>query len=117
MSPSPRLLLTLVVIAVTTVATPAQTTQPPPAVKAIRFGTLLDGTGAVLTNAVVIIEGDRTKIVSVSNSSIPANVEVIDLSRYTGIPGMIDMHTHLTGNSEEDLRGQTTVFLRFRIKC
>lgn len=72
-----------------------------PTMKAIRFGKLVDGTGAVLTNAVVVVEGDRIKSVSTAGSSIPANAEVIDLSRYTGIPGLIDMHTHLAEPSEE----------------
>ena len=34
-----------------------------------------------------------------SGSAIPPNAEVIDLSRYTGIPGLIDMHIHLSGTS------------------
>ncbi len=65
--------------------------------KAIRFGKLVDGSGKVLTNAIVVVEGDRIKSVSTSESSIPANVQVVDLSRYTGIPGLIDVHMHLAG--------------------
>ena len=68
----------------------------PPSTKAIRFRTLVDGTGAVLSNAVVIVEGDRIKSVGTS-LAIPANADAIDLSGYTGIPGMIDVHTHLAG--------------------
>jgi len=107
-----RLLLALVLVAATTLGPPtarvfaqaggrSATALPP--TKAIRFGKLVDGTGAVLTNAVVVIEGDRIKAVSASRSSIPANIEIIDLSRYTGIPGLIDMHTHLAEHSEEPL--------------
>jgi imidazolonepropionase-like amidohydrolase len=66
------------------------------ATKAIKFGKLVDGTGRVLTNAVVIVEDDRVKSVASGNVSIPAGAEVIDLSRYTGIPGLIDGHTHIT---------------------
>jgi len=65
-------------------------------VKAIRFGKLVDGTGKVLTNSIVIVEGDRIKSVNTNNSSIPRGAELIDLGRYTGIPGLIDVHTHMT---------------------
>jgi len=65
------------------------------AVKAIKFSKLIDGTGKVLTNALVVIENDRIKSVS-ANSSVPPGTEVIDLSRYTGLPGLIDAHTHMT---------------------
>jgi imidazolonepropionase-like amidohydrolase len=65
-------------------------------VKALRFGKLVDGAGKVSTNAVVVIENDRIRSVIADGSSIPAGAEVIDLARYTAIPGLIDAHTHMT---------------------
>ena len=75
---------------------PCLQSRAAPPVKVIRFGKLVDGTGKVLTNAIVIVEGDRIKSVDTNNSSIPRGAEVIDLGRYTGIPGLIDVHTHMT---------------------
>lgn len=65
------------------------------ATKAVKFGKLVDGTGLVFTNAVVIVEGDRVQSVASGDTSIPSGAEVIDLSRYTGVPGLIDAHTHI----------------------
>jgi imidazolonepropionase-like amidohydrolase len=62
--------------------------------KAIKFGKLWDG-HRVIANAVVVVDDDKIRSVS-SGGAIPAGVQVIDLSRYSGIPGMIDMHTHVT---------------------
>src|SRR5947199_10849185 len=63
-------------------------------VKAVRFGKLWDGKGKVWTNAIVIVEGRRIRGVSSDASAIPAGAEVIDLSKYSGLPGLIDVHTH-----------------------
>jgi imidazolonepropionase-like amidohydrolase len=65
-------------------------------IKAIRFGKLIDGTGKVLTNALVIVKGDRIESVSSGGSQVPSGAQVLDLSAYTGLPGMIDAHTHMT---------------------
>ena len=66
----------------------AVTAQP----TAVRFGQLWDG-DRIIKNAVVIIDSGR--IVAVGDS-VPAGAHVIDLGRYTGLPGLIDLHTHIT---------------------
>jgi imidazolonepropionase-like amidohydrolase len=65
----------------------------PAATKAIHFGHLWDGKGKLWSNPVVVVEGDRVRSV---NTRIPPGAEVIDLSRYTGLPGLLDVHTHIT---------------------
>src|SRR5438105_15061258 len=74
----------------------AAASQAAAATKVIRFGKLIDGTGRIITNAVVIVEDDRVQRVASGNVPIPPGAEVIDLSPYTGIPGLIDAHTHIT---------------------
>jgi len=80
-----RLALTLGLLACTSTAQ-AQVT-------AIKFGQLIDGKGGVIANVVVVVDSDKVKSVS---TTVPAGATVIDLSRYTGMPGMIDVHTHMT---------------------
>ena len=61
---------------------------------AVRFGQLWDG-ARMIADAVVIVDGDR--IVRVDRGGAPpAGATVIDLRRYTGLPGLIDLHTHIT---------------------
>jgi len=76
--------------------------------KALKFGKLWDG-HRMIANAVVIVDDDKIRSVA-TNGAIPAGVETIDLSRYTGIPGMIDMHSHITyywnGDTSVDARHQ-----------
>src|SRR5258706_9725184 len=64
------------------------------ATRAIKFGKLWDG-HATIANAVVIVDNDKIQSVA-ANGAIPAGAEIIDLSRYTGIPRLIDSHTHMT---------------------
>jgi imidazolonepropionase-like amidohydrolase len=65
----------------------------------INAGRLLDvKTGQVLTNQQIVIEGD--KIVSVGPAkATPAGATVINLPNSTVLPGLIDAHTHLTGDA------------------
>src|ERR1700712_2289393 len=65
-------------------------------VTAIRFGKLVGGDGKTLSNAIIIVDGE--KIIKVGNNVniIPANAKLIDMRAYTAIPGLIDAHTHMT---------------------
>src|ERR1043165_5594290 len=71
----------------------------------IRAGKLLDvRTGRILLNQAILIEGDRIQEVGALQAiqaRAPADAQVIDLSNMTVLPGLIDAHTHLTGNPEQ----------------
>ncbi|HEY0377325.1 MAG TPA: amidohydrolase family protein [Pyrinomonadaceae bacterium] len=71
----------------------------------VRAGRLVDArAGRVLTDQAILIEGDRIKEVGPAQTvaaRAPAGTEVIDLSNATVLPGLIDAHTHLTGNPDQ----------------
>jgi imidazolonepropionase-like amidohydrolase len=73
-----------------------------------RFGAIWDG-AKVWKDACVTTEGDR--ITAVGPCSGPA----VDLTRYTAIPGLIDVHTHMTyvldNRVSQSARAAATVFL------
>jgi imidazolonepropionase-like amidohydrolase len=70
-------------------------------VRAVRFGKLWDGHRKMWTGAIVIVEGGKIRGVTTDASAIPQGAEVIDLSKYTGLPGLIDVHTHMTMYADE----------------
>src|SRR2546422_11358017 len=96
-----RLVPAIALVSIFVVAVSAQDKSKAKAVKAVRFGKLWDAKGKVWTNAIVLIDGDRIKNVTTDAAAIPAGAETIDLSKYTGLPGLIDVHTHLTIYTDE----------------
>lgn len=65
-----------------------------PAATAIKCGSLLDvHNGALIPNATIIVE--KGGIVGV-NVPVPSGADVIDLSHGTCMPGLMDVHDHLT---------------------
>ena len=64
---------------------------------AVRCGKLLDvRTGKMLSNQVIVFDGDGV-ITSVSGEgTAPAGGATLDLPNATCLPGLIDMHTHIT---------------------
>jgi imidazolonepropionase-like amidohydrolase len=62
---------------------------------AVRFGTLWDGSQA-LSDAVVVIDGTRVARVGRGAAAVPPGATVVDLRRFTGLPGLVDLHTHMT---------------------
>ncbi|HWY64918.1 MAG TPA: amidohydrolase family protein [Rhizomicrobium sp.] len=64
---------------------------------AVRAGRLFDSkSGTLLDNQLVLIQGDRiTAVGPAAQVQVPAGARIIDLSRQTVLPGLIDLHTHM----------------------
>ncbi|PYS40110.1 MAG: Xaa-Pro dipeptidase, partial [Acidobacteria bacterium] len=67
-------------------------------VVAVRAGRMFDPkSGTNLPDQVVLIQGERiTDVGPAGRVKVPAGATVIDLSRATVLPGLIDGHVHLT---------------------
>ena len=115
-------LLPLLIAVMTAIAFAQQPAQPPankpaPKITYIRAGRLFDGTSdTVRQNVVVVVQDDRIQNVGPEGAvSIPSGATVIDLSRATVLPGLIDCHTHLGSRADrydEIYRFKDTPFQR-----
>jgi imidazolonepropionase-like amidohydrolase len=82
---------------------------------ALRCGRLIDGVSdQPIRDALVLIRDGKIKSVKAGasrNDAVSTHVPVLDLSGYTCLPGLIDMHTHLT-DRPEDTADLTVYFSR-----
>lgn len=88
-----RLTLTVALLAIS--ASPLSA-QAPGTTTALRFRALIDPAGRTVRDAVVIVRGDTVVRIGTGARAIPTGARVVDLRRYTAIPGLIDVHTHMT---------------------
>jgi imidazolonepropionase-like amidohydrolase len=71
-------------------------------ITAIKAGRLIDPDSAtVLTDQVILIRENKIEAVG-KNLTIPADAKIIDLSKMTVLPGLIDCHTHLADGQEDN---------------
>ena len=101
--------LNLVFLAVLLPAAIASSQQAKPASKSyvLKAARLFDGKNDALITPGLVVVTDR-KIAGVgASATIPPGAEIIDLGDATLLPGFIDAHTHLTGDSSDDWRQDT----------
>ena len=93
-----RLGFLLAVAASAPATTAAQTPAAPPVI-AVRAGRLVDvERGEVRRDQLILIQGERITAIQPGSTRPPAGARLIDLSRYSVLPGLIDCHSHLIGD-------------------
>ena len=77
---------------------------------------LVDGTGAAaVEGARIVIDGDRIdRIGPAASTALPEDAQTIDLSGFTIIPGLIDLHFHIENEPKLALRQLSHGITAFR---
>ncbi|MCU1235538.1 MAG: amidohydrolase [Candidatus Solibacter sp.] len=65
---------------------------------------MVDGTGAAARQATVVIRGSRIETVA-ADAPVPAGARVIDATGQTLLPGLFDLHTHLSASAATGVSG------------
>jgi imidazolonepropionase-like amidohydrolase len=109
-----KLLLTAVVVCVISpsavspsAVSQESTPKSAPAVTVIRAGVLIDGkSDQPRRDQVIVIRGNRIESVSdAAGAKMPDGASLIDLSKSTVLPGLIDSHTHIFLQGEDPAQG------------
>ena len=76
--------------------------QQPAPVTVIRAGKLIDvEAGRVLSDQIILIRAGKIDAVG-EKLAVPTGAQVIDLSKMTVLPGLIDCHTHLADGAHDN---------------
>jgi len=86
----------------------------------LNVGTVIDGTGAPpVHNVSVLLEGDRIAQIEPQGAVAPRSVQVVDAPHGTLLPGLFDLHSHMTlllepigGPSDLSLRREDLIATR-----
>jgi len=102
--PTRKSLAVAVLLAATAAAVLAQPAAQPAKRTLVRAGHLLDvKTGKLLDGQTIIVVGETIQsIAPTANVQAQSGDTVVDLSGLTVLPGLIDVHTHLTMNTNFD---------------
>src|ERR1700674_3904864 len=110
-------------VTVRPVAGPFDPTQlnletPPPQGFAVRAGRMFDAkAGRNLTNQVILIRDGRIADVGPADRvQIPQGAKVIDLSRATVLPGLIDRHVHLMQDAQPNETRLAFIGMHYALK-
>src|ERR1700675_2520503 len=100
-------LFLILFLTLTTCVVAQQTASSPAQVTVIRAGTLIDGkSDKPRRDQVIVVRGNRIESVGdAANGKIPGGATVIDLSKETVLPGLIDSHTHIFLQGEDPAQG------------
>src|SRR5438132_6602355 len=75
---------------------------------ALKTRLAIDGQGNVIRDAVIVVHDGR--IVSVRpNDRIPQGAREVDLTKFTVMPGLIDMHVHIATHFDESSRERPSI--------
>src|SRR6202795_948766 len=100
-------LFLILFLTLTTCVVAQQTASSPAQVTVIRAGTLIDGkSDKPRRDQVIVVRGNRIESVGdAANAKIPDGATVIDLSKETVLPGLINSHTHIFLQGEDPAQG------------
>ena len=87
--------------------------QPPVVIRGAR---VVDGTGAPARVTTVVIRGAKIETVA-PDAAVPAGARVIDAAGQTLLPGLFDLHTHLSASAVTGLAGDWGKSLKAYLAC